>query len=42
MANGRRHGADLSGLRRLLEAEAAAMALPAFAEAQPMRQPDAE
>jgi maleylpyruvate isomerase len=42
MTNGRRHGADLSGLERLLAAEAAAMALPAFAEAHPMRQPDAE
>lgn len=42
MTNGRRHGADLSGLPRLLEAEAAAMALPAFADAHPTRQPDAE
>jgi maleylpyruvate isomerase len=42
MTNARRYGADLSGFRRLLEAEAAAMALPAFAEAHPTRQPDAE
>ncbi|NNM71093.1 maleylacetoacetate isomerase [Enterovirga aerilata] len=42
MANARRYGADLSGLPRLAEADAAAMALPAFADAQPARQPDAE
>ena len=42
MINARRYGADLSGFRRLLEAEAAAMELPAFAEAHPTRQPDAE
>jgi maleylpyruvate isomerase len=42
MTNARRYGADLSGCSRLLEAEAAAMALPAFADAHPTRQPDAE
>jgi len=42
MTNARRYGADLSGFRRLLAAEAAAMALPAFADAHPTRQPDAE
>jgi maleylpyruvate isomerase len=40
--NARRFGADLSALPRLLEAEAAAAALPAFADAAPERQPDAE
>jgi maleylpyruvate isomerase len=42
MTNARRYEADLSGLPRLLAAEAAAMALPAFANAHPSRQPDAE
>ena len=40
--NARRFGADVSGLRRLLDAEAAAAALPAFIAAAPERQPDAE
>ena len=39
--NARRFGADVSGLRRLLDAEAAAAALPAFIAAAPERQPDA-
>ena len=42
MANARRYGVDLAGFPRLLQADAAAMALPAFADAQPSRQPDAE
>lgn len=40
--NARRFGADLTGLDRLLEVEAACTALPAFADAAPERQPDAE
>jgi len=40
--NARRFGADVSGFHRLLEAEAAAAALPAFIAAAPERQPDAE
>jgi maleylpyruvate isomerase len=40
--NARRFGADVSGFPRLLEAEAAACALPAFIAAAPERQPDAE
>ena len=40
--NARRFGADVSGLRRLLDAEAAAAAVPAFIAAAPERQPDAE
>lgn len=40
--NARRFGVDLSALPRLLEAEAAAAALLAFADAAPERQPDAE
>ena len=42
LVNARRFGADISKLKRVLEAEAACMALPAFAEAAPERQPDAE
>ncbi len=42
MANARRYGVDLAGFPRLLQADAAAMALPAFADAQPSRQPDAD
>lgn len=42
LANARRFGADISGLKRLLEAEAACLKLPAFAEAAPEKQPDAE
>ncbi len=38
----RRFKADVSGYRRLLEAEAACLALPAFIDAAPERQPDAE
>jgi maleylpyruvate isomerase len=40
--NARRFGADLSAFPRLLAAEAAAAALPAFAAATPEKQPDAE
>lgn len=42
LGNARRFGVDVSGLPRLLAAEAAALALPAFAAAAPERQPDAE
>ena len=38
----RRFGVDVSGLSRLIAAEAAAGALPAFIAAAPQRQPDAE
>ena len=41
LGNARRNGADVSGFRRLLEAEAACMKLEAFAAAEPDRQPDA-
>ncbi len=40
--NARRFGVDLSGLDRLLQAEAACAKLPAFCDASPERQPDAE
>lgn len=40
--NARRFGCDLSGLPRLLAAEAACAALPAFAVAAPERQEDAD
>jgi maleylpyruvate isomerase len=40
--NARRFGVDLGRLDRLLQAEAACSALPAFAETAPERQPDAE
>jgi maleylpyruvate isomerase len=40
--NARRFGVDLAPLPRLLAAEAACQALPAFAAAVPDRQPDAE
>lgn len=40
--NARRFGCDLQGLPRLLAAEVACNALPAFAEAAPDRQADAE
>ena len=40
--NARRFDADLQGLPRLLAAEAACNALPAFLQAAPDRQPDAE
>ena len=42
LANARRFGVDVSAFPRLLRAEAAAKALPAFAGAAPERQPDAE
>ena len=42
MANARRFKLDLTPYPRLLQAEAAAMALPAFQLAAPERQPDAE
>ena len=42
LGNARRFGVDVSGFPRLLDAEAACMALPAFADAIPARQPDAE
>lgn len=42
LANARRFGVDLSGFPRLVAADAAARALPAFAEAAPECQPDAE
>ena len=42
LVNARRFGADVSGFKRLLEAEAACLAHPAFAAAAPELQPDAE
>ena len=42
LANARRFGADLSKLPRLMQAETACLALPAFADAAPEKQPDAE
>lgn len=42
LANARRFGVDVSAFPRLLAAEAAARAMPAFADAAPDRQPDAE
>jgi maleylpyruvate isomerase len=42
LANARRFGVDVSAFPRLLQAEAAAKAMPAFADAAPDRQPDAE
>jgi maleylpyruvate isomerase len=42
LANARRFGVDLKTYPRLLQAEAAAKALKAFADAAPERQPDAE
>jgi maleylpyruvate isomerase len=42
LGNARRFGADVSGFKRLLEAEAACKSIPAFADAAPERQPDAE
>ncbi|NOJ46508.1 maleylacetoacetate isomerase [Bradyrhizobium archetypum] len=42
MANARRFGVDVASFSRLLEAEAAAKAMQAFADAAPDRQPDAE
>ena len=40
--NARRFKVDLAGMPRLLAAEAACMAMPAFAKAAPEQQPDAE
>src|SRR6202008_4608604 len=42
LANARRFGVDVSAFPRLLQAETAAKAMPAFADAAPDRQPDAE
>ena len=42
LANARRFGVDLEEFPRLLEAEEAALAMKAFADAAPDRQPDAE
>jgi maleylpyruvate isomerase len=42
LGGARRFGADVSAFPRLLAAEAACLALPAFADAAPERQPDAE
>ena len=42
LANARRFGVDVSAYQRLLQAEAAAKAMPAFADAAPDKQPDAE
>jgi maleylpyruvate isomerase len=42
LGNARRFGVDVARFPRLLEREAACLMLPAFAEAAPGRQPDAE
>jgi len=42
LGNARRFGVDLTPFPRLLAAEAAALEIPAFAQAVPDRQPDAE
>jgi maleylpyruvate isomerase len=42
LANARRFGVDLEAFPRLLQAEAAAKTIKAFADAAPERQPDAE
>jgi maleylpyruvate isomerase len=42
LANARRFGVDVNAFPRLLQAEAAAKAIEAFADAAPDRQPDAE
>ena len=42
LANARRFGVDVAAYPRLLKAEAAAKAQPAFANAAPEKQPDAE
>lgn len=42
LGNARRFGVDVSGFPRLLQAEAACKALPAFADAAPEKQGDAE
>jgi len=41
IASARRFGADIAQLAQLLEIEARCLALPAFADAAPERQPDA-
>lgn len=41
LGNARRNGADVSGFRRLMEAEAACLKLETFAASAPERQPDA-
>ncbi|CCD91080.1 Maleylacetoacetate isomerase, MAAI (Glutathione S-transferase zeta 1, GSTZ1-1) [Bradyrhizobium sp. ORS 375] len=42
LGNARRFGVDVAAFPRLLQAEAAGKAMPAFADAAPERQPDAE
>jgi maleylpyruvate isomerase len=42
LANARRFEVDLTQMPRLIDVEAACLALPAFAEAVPERQPDSE
>ena len=42
LANARRFGVDVSAFPRLLQAEAAAKAMKAFADASADKQPDAE
>src|ERR1700751_4870164 len=42
LANARRFGVDVNAYPRLLQAELAAKAMPAFADAAPDKQPDAE
>jgi len=42
LGNARRFNVEVGRFRQLLEREAACMALPAFIEAAPGRQPDAE
>jgi maleylpyruvate isomerase len=42
LANARRFGVDVNAFPRLLKAEAAAKAMPAFSDAAPDKQPDAE
>lgn len=42
LGNARRFGVDVSALPRLLQAEAACKTLPAFVDAAPEKQPDAE
>ena len=42
LGNARRFGVEVSRFHRLLAAEAACIALPAFANATPGKQPDAE
>ena len=42
LGNARRFGVDVARFPRLLQREAACTALPAFADATPDRQPDAD